>query len=67
MSWYELFYRKFEMKFLGVKYCNYKARNGHDMIFLYSGGKSYYRFMIYQCSVCKEKFILDGTGFFEKV
>lgn len=67
MSWYELLYRKFEIMFLNKKYCNYKASHGHDMVFLYKGGKSYYTYQLFECSVCKRRFILDGTGFFEKV
>lgn len=67
MSWYELLYRKIEMKYLGKKYCNYTARHGHDLNLLYRGGKSYYRFIVYECSICKKIFILDSTGFLEKV
>jgi len=61
MSRFELLHRKIEM-FFGKKYCNYKTRHGHNLEQLWSSGKGIERHIVYECSVCKQKFILDIMG-----
>ena len=66
MNWFNKLYRKFEVKFLGKKYCSMTSAHGHDMEFLYIGkncSDKWYNWSMYECSVCKQRFILDSTGF----
>ena len=62
MNWFERLYRKYEVKFLGKKYCSMTKRVGHNLKYEYRGGKGIARFVVYSCETCKDKFIQDMMG-----
>ena len=64
MRWYELLYRKFEMKYLGKKYCDYTQRHGHDLKYLGSMGNGLLTHIHYECTVCKRKMTSDLLGIY---
>ncbi len=63
MNWFELLWRKIEMKFFDKKYCNYKNRHGHNLIFQKSNDKQRWeKILYYKCSVCGQKAYMDCIG-----
>lgn len=64
MNIFERLYRKFEVAFIGKKYCSMTLRHGHDMEYAdMRGGKGLCKWSLWKCKVCGEEFILDATGF----
>jgi len=67
MNWFELLYRKYEVKFLGKKYCSMTSRNGHDFEFTHGNNKhGLERLVFFKCTVCGQKAYADATGMLMK-
>ena len=67
MNWFEKLYRKFEVKFLGKKYCSMTSRHGHDFNYTHGNNKPYpERLVFFKCTVCDQKAYVDFTGQLQK-
>jgi len=63
ITYFELLWRKIEVKFLGKKYCSMTSRHGHDFEYTHGNNKpSWERLVFFKCTVCGKKSYVDFTG-----
>ncbi len=63
MKFYEILWRKIELKLFKKHYCDNNTRHGHHLEFVRdSKNHPYYYWTLFQCSVCKKYLISDYSG-----